>query len=52
MIRALAAFSSSSAAIFRFSSSSIAEPSHMCDWNNGARPASTLSADSAISGRT
>ena len=31
---------------------SIAEPSHMCDWNSGFSPRSTRSWDSAISGRT
>ena len=52
MMRALAAFSSSSAAICRFSSSSMAEPSHMCDWNSGGLPASTRCWEIAISGRT
>ena len=51
-IFAAAAFSSSSSAICRFSSSSIAEPSHMCDWNSGSWPAFTRSSESAISGRT
>ena len=50
-ILALAHFSSSSCAIDRFSSSSTAEPSHMCDWNSGSRPASTRSWLMAISGR-
>ena len=52
MIFAAAHFSSSSAAICRFSSSSTAEPSHMCDWNSGSWPAATRSCEIAISGRT
>ena len=51
-MRALAAFSNSSAAMLRFSSSGTAEPSHMCDWNSGSWPASTRSWETAISGRT
>src|SRR3954453_19341993 len=38
MIFALAARSSSSAAMSRFSLSSTADPSHMCDWNSGFPP--------------
>lgn len=51
-ILAAADFSISSSAMSRFSVSSIAEPSHMCDWNSGSWPASTRSFDSAMSGRT
>ncbi|SKV67443.1 Uncharacterised protein [Mycobacteroides abscessus subsp. abscessus] len=36
----------------RFSSIGTAEPSHMCDWNNGAWPALTRSCEMASSGRT
>ena len=36
----------------RFSSRSMAEPSHMCDWNSGSLPAATRSCEIAISGRT
>jgi hypothetical protein len=50
-IFALAQSSSSPRAICRFSSSSTAEPSHMCDWNSGSRPAATRSCEMAISGR-
>ena len=52
MMCAAAAFSRSSAAIFRFSSSGTADPSHMCDWNSGACPFLTRSAETSSSGRT
>ena len=52
MIFALPQDSSSSAAMARFSCSSVAEPSHMCDWNNGCPPALTRSAEIATRGRT
>ena len=42
----------SSSAICRFSSSGVAEPSHMCDWKIGRPPALTRSAEAASSGRT
>src|SRR5215475_8549958 len=51
MTRALAHSSSNSAAMDRFSSSGTAEPSHMCDWNNGSSPRATRSCDSLTSGR-
>ena len=51
MIRAAAHCSSSSLAISRFSFSGTAEPSHMCDWNNGSRPRCTRSLEIATSGR-
>ena len=41
-----------SSAIEMFSSSGTAEPSHMCDWKSGLRPALTSSSEAAISGRT
>ena len=43
---------SASEAMSRFSVSSTADPSHMCDWNSGAWPASTRSWEMAMSGRT
>ena len=49
---AAAVRASSSSAISRFSSSGTAEPSHMCDWNSGAPPFLTRSAEMASSGRT
>ncbi len=52
MILAAMHFSSSSPAIERFSSSGTAEPSHMCDWNSGASPRLTRSAEMSSSGRT
>lgn len=36
----------------RFSSSGTVEPSNMCDWKVGCRPAATSSASRASSGRT
>jgi hypothetical protein len=48
---ALAHSARSSAAIWRFSSSGTADPSHMWDWNSGSCPAATRSWDSLISGR-
>jgi hypothetical protein len=48
---ALAHSASSSSAIWRFSSSGTADPSHMCDWNSGSSPLATRSWDSLISGR-
>lgn len=51
-IRAAAVCSSSAAAICRFSSSGIAEPSHMCDWNSGSCPASKRCCEIVMSGRT
>ena len=39
-------------AISRFSSSGTAEPSHMCDWKIGLRPALTSSSEAAMSGYT
>jgi hypothetical protein len=36
----------------RLSSCGSVEPSNMCDWNSGSRPAATRRRDSAISGRT
>ena len=52
MIFAAAACLSSSCAIERFSSIGTAEPSHMCDWNNGFCPARTRSEEMSSSGRT
>ena len=52
MMRAAAHLASSSSAICRFSSSGTAEPSHMCDWNSGASPRATRSAEMSTSGRT
>ncbi len=43
---------SSSSAIWRFSSSGTAEPSHMWDWNSGRPPFFTRSVLAASSGRT
>ena len=51
MIRAAAQPASSSLAIWRFSSSGTAEPSHMCDWNSGSSPRATRSLETSISGR-
>ena len=50
-MRAAAHWASRSVAIWRFSSSGTAEPSHMCDWNSGSWPRSTRSREIAISGR-
>ncbi|SHT84107.1 Uncharacterised protein [Mycobacteroides abscessus subsp. abscessus] len=52
MMWALRAAARSSCAMVRFSSIGTAEPSHMCDWNNGAWPALTRSCEMASSGRT
>ena len=43
---------SMSAAISMFSSSGTADPSHMCDWKIGLRPAFTSSSEAAINGST
>ena len=43
---------SSSFAISMFSSSGTAEPSHMCDWKIGLRPALTSASDASMSGQT
>lgn len=39
-------------AISRFSASGTAEPSHMCDWKIGLRPALTSASLAAMSGMT
>ncbi len=39
-------------AISMFSVSGTAEPSHMCDWKMGLRPALTSSSEAAMSGST
>ena len=52
MIFALAHSVSSSAAIARLRCNSVAEPSHIWDWNSGFSPRATRSCEIAINGRT
>ncbi len=51
MMCAAAHCASSSVAIWRFSASGTAEPSHMCDWNSGSSPRATRSLEIWTSGR-